>query len=150
MGHLSEEVVVSCEQFGTHYKLLNADKAILVRREIESRFAIERSGPLWDRLHSHSGIYDQNGWKLIENFTDSQPILIFFEPHLDKSIVCLKNSLMLSNILGNCSGFIFYATNLTYDYLFCFNDHDALFGAGAAKEWIEGLDRSKEYNTQRS
>lgn len=142
MGPLSEEIIASCEQLDIHYEVLDEDHVIVIRNKIESTLAVDNDGPLWDRLHSYSGIYDQYGWSLITNFTEGQPIIIFFEPHLDKSIIYLKNSQMLSAVLGNCSGFVFYIANLACDYLFCFNDHDALLGAGTAEVWVNSLIRS--------
>jgi hypothetical protein len=55
----------------------------------------------------------------------------------DRSVVFLKNGLNLSAILGECTGFIFYLTDLNFTYLICFNDHDILIGAGAAIDWVK-------------
>lgn len=139
MGYLAEEVINACKLVTVACEILTSQQATKVRLEVEGIFASQGNSPLWSRLIAYDGIYSPDGWKAVETYTDSLPIFLFFEPHLDDSIVLLHDSSKLSQILGECSGFIFYVTRSSLDYLLCFNDHDALIGAGKAKEWIEQL-----------
>ena len=140
MGYLAEEVVNACKLFTTKCEILSTQQATEIRSKVETGFSSPGDSPLWSRLTAYAGVYNQEGWRLVETYTNGQPILLFFEPHLDNAIVLLSDSSKLSKILGECSGFIFYVTSIPLDYLICFNDHDSLMGAGKAKEWIEHYD----------
>ena len=52
-------------------------------------------------------------------------------------MVKIENGLHLSTILGDCFGFVYYLTNLNYEYIIGETDHGVLIGTGTAKKWIE-------------
>lgn len=140
MGLYADEIIAACQRLGCNCKLLTSTEAAAIHTGIERRFTRQANGaPLWERLHSDSSIYDKNGWKLIQNFTSGEPLLIFFEWNEDQSFIMLEAGANLTAILADCVGFVFYVANATFDYLFCFNDHDFLIAVGLAAEWITYL-----------
>ena len=144
----ANEVMDACKKFTCNCKLIESMKADTIRLEIERRFARQANDlPLWERLHSDSSIFNRNGWRLINAFTRSRAILMFFEYKEDKSVVEIQNSAHITEILEECTGFTFYITNETVDFLLCFNDHDFLIGTGSAQEWLHTLSHSEVSGT---
>jgi hypothetical protein len=61
---------------------------------------------------------------------------MFFDRDRDESGVVFEAGSCLVNVLGECTGFEFYLTDLEGDYVICFNHHDFLIGTGSAETWI--------------
>jgi hypothetical protein len=140
MGIYSEEILSACSTFGYSCLLLDAAQAASLHANVQKKFTKSPGqAPLWERLISDASIHDVNGWKYISSFTHNQPVLIFFDARSDNFVVLLDNGSNLTDILGDCTGFVFYVTNQACDYLICFNDHDVLIGVGTAKKWIDDL-----------
>lgn len=138
MGYLAEEITSVCSRLGYDFNYLNLRDSQNVISIIKDKFCCGKNkSPLWESILNSKGVYNQRGWSWISEFVGDIPILIFFEQSDDKSIVRLENGSYLSKILGECFGFVFYITDLDYNYLVCFNDHDILMGAGTASDWIE-------------
>src|SRR5262245_2031240 len=140
MGIYSEEILSACSTFGYSCFLLDAAQAASLHVTVQKKFAKSPGqAPLWERLIPGASIHDVDGWKYISLFTHNQHILIFFNAKSDNSVVLLDTGSSLTDILGECTGFVFYVTNKPYDYLICFNDHDMLIGVGTATAWIDDL-----------
>lgn len=140
MSGYSKEILKSCSQFNYVCHLLEPERTKLLQMKIEEKFA-QSSGksPLWERLISSTSVHDMNGWQYIASFVNKQPILVFFDETQDSTAVLVNDGGNLTNILAECTGFIFYITNQNCDYVICFNDHDVLIGSGTSEQWIDTL-----------
>lgn len=137
MGDISQEVISACNTILCTCHLLDNEQANLLRAAIEKKYArtLNKSLPLWERLASGNSLHDAFGWQHIYRYV-SGPLILFFDDSRDDCMVFVDNGSKISNIIAECTGFTFYVTNKTLDYLICFNDHDVLIGTGAAADWV--------------
>ena len=140
MGYLANEILDVSSKLGYYTELLSPSDTQKVFSAILEKFCHSNKSkplPLWELLENSIGIHNSEAWSWISEFVGKKPILIFFEQSDDSSIVYLKNGSFLSEILGECFGFVFYITDLKYSYIISFNDHDILIGSGTAANWIK-------------
>jgi hypothetical protein len=89
---------------------------------------------LWERLNHSVSSKDRFGWKTIVSLVgNSDCILLILTEQFGLRV---PNGQVLSIILGDTWGYVFYVTNTNADYLMCFNDHDFVIGCGEAERWI--------------
>ena len=130
MNSFSEEIVQSCREYDFSYSVFSEREAEEVLLEIESKFAKSGELPLWERVADAQSIYDEYAWKRLGKIIGEQPIIIFFDSRRDSGVLKIDNGSKISKILSNCTGFVFYITNVQISFLICFNDHDVLIGVG--------------------
>lgn len=140
MGQYSQEILSACKLIGCNCVPLEAQQALSLRSAVYKKFARPTcSKPLWERLVGASAVYTPNGWSYLATFTQDHPFLFFFDVPDDDTVLLLEVCPKVTEVLAECTGFVFYVTNPTHDYVICFNDHDVLIGVGTAAEWIESL-----------
>jgi thiol-disulfide isomerase/thioredoxin len=137
MGRYANEIIDVCNTLNYKASLLTYEDAKSVLNLINKKFSSPdlHGYAFWDRVPDSAGVYNDQAWLWIGDFVGSYPILVFFDD--DTSVVRIEDGLTFPKIYAECVGFVFYLTNLNFDYLICFNDHDILIGAGTAKKWIE-------------
>lgn len=140
MGQYSEEILYACKFIGCQCEILELKQALALRSAVDKKFARSASSkPLWERLVGASAVYAPNGWRYITTFTQSHSFLFFFDVPDDEAVLLLEACSQVTEVLAQCTGFVFYVTNPTNNYVICFNDHDMLIGVGTAAGWIESL-----------
>ena len=94
---------------------------------------------LWERLEDTSAIHDADGWRRISEMLPDAPVTMLIDDADGVSGVEISRGKLVAEVLSRTVGFVFYVVSPRLEYLICFNDHDLLIGAGAAKAWIESL-----------
>ena len=110
MGYLSDEIIKSALVLGCEVNLITPEQAEKVASKITSKFLNSKSFycyPFCDFIVDTVGIHDSQSWSWISNYLSDEPVIIFFEPTTDKSMVTIENGLNLSTILGECFGFVY-------------------------------------------
>lgn len=139
MGYDADEVISVCSNFGYEAYLLTSQECERVVSAVKNKFCYpyKNCDPIWECITvDNEGVHDSQAWSWLSEFVGNNSVLIFFD-RFDRSVVFLKNGLNLSAILGECTGFVFYVTDLNFSYLICSNDHDILIGAGGAIDWVK-------------
>ncbi len=140
MGYLADEIIEASLRLGCQANIISLGESKQIITEIHPRFLSSKSFdcyPLYSFINNTVGIHDPKSWSWISNYLNTEPVIIFFEPTTDKSMIKIENGFNLSAILGECFGFVYYLTNLNYEYLVCETDSDTLIGTGKARKWIE-------------
>jgi hypothetical protein len=138
MGYLADEFINTSLKLGFKANIIDTKDSQNIISIVKKKFCFEtNNSPIWELIIDSKEIYDANAWQWISGFLDDKPILIFFEESDDRAIVRLEKGFYISQILGECFGFVFYIIDIDYNYLMCFNDHNILIGAGIAASWIE-------------
>ena len=108
-----------------------------LHRTLAERFGTDGfASALWERLRGGASMQNPEGWTVPARFVGESPCLLSFEPRLDGSVLELRRGADLTDLLGECSGFVFYVCDEEISYLFCFNDHDYLTAFGKAEPWL--------------
>lgn len=143
MGDYAEEILGVCSALNYKSHLLDAERAKLVLASIEQKFATQTGyRPLWERIENYRGFHNPKGWSWIGDFVGNTSIFVFFDLEDDTSVIQMTQGQYISKVLAECTGFVFYVTDLDFDYLICFNKHDVLVGTGTAKEWVNHVGAS--------
>jgi len=135
----SHHIIQSLTLFQISFRLLEEKEAEVIRSQVMKRYTIPTDRPIWESLSDHASIQNVNGWRLIDDYLSGASFVIFFDAKRDRLMVEVSSGASLTRILEECIEFEFYITDPETTYLICFNHHDFLIGAGAAKQWIEQL-----------
>ncbi len=61
---------------------------------------------------------------------------MFVPPHLESRAFAFECGRDIASVLAECFGFVVYIVGSDLEYLLCFNNHDYVIAAGAAKSWL--------------
>lgn len=112
--------------------LLNQIKLIYIDKEKKGNW-------IWEKLCEPAILHKEMPWKYIKNFVGSSECILFFNQDDEKKMFYITSGDELDFIISETYGFEFYVTNRNFEYMFCFNHHDTLFGCGTAKKWIDSI-----------
>jgi hypothetical protein len=133
---IANEVLESARKTGSRVSESPADSQEILAR-LAWRFSRGQAGvPLWETLSESVGVHDPEAWRWPARFAASQSSLLAFNPDQEEKAFAFADGAELETVLGECSGFEFYVTNSSFDYVLCFNHHDVLVAAGTALEWL--------------
>ncbi|WP_188689376.1 hypothetical protein [Silvimonas amylolytica] len=125
---------------------LPIDEVERIRNRVEEKYARKGLASLWQRIVVPQNSRHCPGGKDLLKFLPSGEAIIFFEKDADESAFRMGDLRDISAVVLELFNFVFYVTNESCDYLFCWNDHEFLIGAGDASEWISLLN-SKRHPT---
>jgi hypothetical protein len=94
---------------------------------------------MWERLLDATGVQFPEGWRRLADFLGTAPALLLFDPHDEKTYFEFDSGVDIPRVIEECFGFEFYVTDRQTSFLLCFNHHDFLIGAGAARAWVAGI-----------
>jgi len=121
------------------FAVLNPVEAELLLRKIDTAYAHEGIGTLWERMHDQLSVQSTDGWTRIDDFVNRMAFILFFEKRDDSTMIAFPNGTRLTPILSECPLFEFYVTDDAASFVVCFNHHDFLIGTGQATSWISSL-----------
>ncbi len=114
-------------------------EAATLRRKVLQRFApegVERRFA-WEYLQDKVSFQDAEAWRWLGEYIGHTPAVLFFDDHDEATVFRFEDGHDIVTIIAECFAFEFYVTNPAVEYLLCFNHHDYLIAAGAAKKWLE-------------
>ncbi len=96
------------------------------------------SWAMWDSkfFAEHISRQAEDGWKWCGDFVGNQEVILFFNSSDEEAAFVVGGGEALVRLLGEMHRVEFYLTNMSTDYLLCFNHHDYLIACGAAREWL--------------
>ncbi len=103
---------------------------------LAAKFGVAGARPLWERLRDSVSLHDADGWRLVSEYVRGAAVLVIEGSDGDALGYRFKESRELTRVLEESSGYVFYVTDAEATYLLCFNDHDYLIAAGAARAWL--------------
>ena len=128
---LSKEVMDVAEEQGLEVSLVDEAEFRSLITRIEGEFLDNRrTFPLWERMRDPKAQQAPDAWRSLDELIGNRKIVIFFEQDRDKRAVLLASGKDASQVLSECTGFVFYLTDLSGSYLVAFNDHDMLLSLG--------------------
>jgi hypothetical protein len=102
---------------------------------------------IWEHVQDEYATQCPDGWRAIGDFAADSDVVLFFNPKDDQSIFLFHSGRDVVRVLGECSGFEVYFTDLGTSFLLIYNHHDYLVACGTAKEWAKHWStRSSESN----
>ena len=122
---LSKEVMDAANELHLECSLVDEVEFRSLLTRIEGKFLDSRRNfPLWERMVDPKAHQDPDAWMKLDELIGSRRTVIFFDQDRDNKAVLLASGKDTSQILSECTGFIFYLTDLKGSYLLAFNDHD--------------------------
>ncbi|MEM9411239.1 MAG: hypothetical protein AAGA30_09005 [Planctomycetota bacterium] len=116
-------------------------EAKFIFQTIRNKFAAPNTSlpcaALWHILHSNESCRKQDGWKDVCKYVGESNAYLCVQQDDIADVFTVNSGNELRLLLGECPLFEFYVTNLNFEYLLCFNDHDYLIGCGTAAEWVK-------------
>lgn len=92
---------------------------------------------LWDYLLDSKSYYDSNGWEIISELIKKEEAILFFEWVDEKNMFFFQDGFEIKKVLAECYGMTIYVTDINFEYLLCYNDHDRIIGCGKIKGKLE-------------
>ena len=128
---LSKEMIDAAKEQGLEVSLVDEAEFRSLLTRIEEEFLDERKTfPLWERMRNPKSQQDPDAWRKFDKLIGARKTVIFFEQDRDRNAVLLASGKATSQVLSECTGFVFYLTDLSGSYLAAFNDHDMLLTLG--------------------
>lgn len=115
----------------------NENKDLLAR--VLDKYSSDRvyTYPLWEHVINSFSKRDSETWQKLDDFLPSSSCILFLEPEETFKAFKFEQVGHLTEVLGECFGFVFYITDDDASYLLSFNDHDYVIASGKAKKWLE-------------
>jgi hypothetical protein len=149
MSYLSDEVAAAVEALGIHAHRLARNDADRLRRRVGARYGLDPRNLLWGTAcEGAEVIHDPMAWSWLDDFVPDSAVYLLFHPFADSDVWVLPDGHSLARVIGECSGFWFYACSEEAEYLLCYDDHDCLIGLGTATDWIRTLRRKRSSGPQ--
>jgi hypothetical protein len=133
MGYLIDEVLSEAKALGVEVRAVPATEMDKIRERV---YAVYTRGnptsqkPLRDLLENYESHQDPDGWKLLGDLIGNQEAILFFDSSSEPAGIRFSDGYSLQRVIGECTGFVFYATSPSQDFLLCFDDHDMILAAG--------------------
>lgn len=138
MSEAFTEVLRVSMELGVKVKVLSQKQSEEVVKAVVDKYT--KKGlylyPLWENLINALSYKSESAWKHLSILFPGQPKLLFFELDDSRQMIEFSNSNDLVFILENTFAFVIYVTDISIDYLVCFNDHDYLICCGSAKDYL--------------
>jgi|GEM_PF-5068810 len=97
--------------------------------------------PLHDNLLEDCSLNQENGWLLLKDFIQYDPVCLFFEfEDIENYFIFPKGFPDLERFLWESYCFVFYLTNPELEYLACFEKYNNLIGSGTLIEHMRNLE----------
>jgi len=140
MPFIKQQLIDAARTLGADLAVLDPDESLIVRRELAAKFAVEGATTIhWRCLRDYSAIQHPEAWRWLEEFLEDERVFLLPEAEDEPAVFTVESGRRAIDLLGECSPFGFYIADRPFTYLVCENEHDFLFGCGAAKAWVEGL-----------
>ena len=94
---------------------------------------------LWEALASGVARRRSDGWSLICEYPEKEPILLF-EDGEEFSGYEFSSPADLKSVLAESPGFEFYMTNKYAEFVLCFNHHDFIICMGDCQKWLSAIE----------
>lgn len=136
---LVHDIIAEATALGINTVLLEHEETTnLLHRlwEVFGRGPLPPARALWTCLREGETLHDPDAWKFLGDLIGEAPVVLIVEDYDGISAVRLSFGTLLSRILAETVGFVFYLVPPSLDYLLCFNDHDMLIGLGRATQWV--------------
>jgi hypothetical protein len=128
--HYSSEIAKAAESLGIHCVQYAEETAATFHKLLRDTLQITKSPdkPLWQYLSNVKSysVHNPDGWKKMGSFIGAESVIVFFDEFDDPSILYMEPQGRFSDVIGECTGFVFYVLSLKSNDLYCFNDHDYL------------------------
>jgi hypothetical protein len=144
----SEEVINAIKLLDINAKILPEDICTTILERVIKRFTNLKKYeyPIWENMISQKSVRGEHVWQLLAKVLNQKEIVFFFDNVDDKNMFLFPNGNVISDVIAESFGFIFYITNIENEFLLAYNDHDYLIGAGEAIAWIDDI-QSGKYNS---
>ncbi len=137
--HIQNQIEEASRDSGIELRKVSPEFLHDLWKELDSKFQGEENGsaPKWEALNEPSAVQAEDAWEWLSEFPVEGKIFMLFEPS-DYSLGLEFDSMeSVTHFLGEGTGWVYYLTNSSTDFLLCENDHQFLIGAGKAKDWVK-------------
>jgi hypothetical protein len=119
---------------------LGSTESMDTRRALAQQFCVQGTPTLhWNCLRDYSAVQHPDSWQWIKEFLGDEAVFLLPDEMDEPTVFGVEHGSSVSDLLGECSHFVFYVASRSSSYLVCQNQHDFLFGAGTAKPWVDSL-----------
>jgi hypothetical protein len=137
MGKLADEMRLAITNMGANARVVDGLGAIAMDHIVARYARRDGDGEPWERLIDSVGYQEPNGWRWIGEYVTERAAILAFPSRIETAGVVFANGAELPAIVERCSGVELYVTDEAYEFLLCFNHHEFIIAAGAAKLWLE-------------
>jgi hypothetical protein len=134
MGYFSEEIREVCEKLKIKYEILDLQNSRRIYQFVEEKFfPMEEPDLRWTKRRPkiyYRSYSDPEAWKKISKITYRDSIYLMFDYDRDSDVVLIQEGIKISDILGECTAFTYYVTDIDFNYLLYQNFHDVFFRVG--------------------
>lgn len=130
-----DEIVQACQLLHIPCHELEENRS-QTRQKILEAFGVKREYLLQDDLPlATAAIQDPEGWRRLPLLRCIGPFYLFFSKHQDETIFQIETLEQITEILGECTGMVFYVTDQNLKSLIVFSDSNILFMLGDTSPW---------------
>jgi hypothetical protein len=129
MGYIADEIEESSTKLKIDFRIMTLEETIEIKEKLAKNFSSTPDSPeqlSWQNLINYSSRHDPQGWQKIADFTKEEPVLLFVNPEVEKSLWYFSSAEELVAVLAESCGFPFCVTSLNAEYMICFDDNDCL------------------------
>jgi hypothetical protein len=137
MGYIRNEIIEVTKLTNASISELAPEEQQEIRRQIFLKFVHDKPRWIWEGLTDKVAVQNPDAWRWVSDFVMNAEVLMFFNKQDEIAIFKFDDGSQLVPVLSECTGFEFYLTNATTDYLICFNHHNFLIAAGTAVDWLK-------------
>ena len=150
MGILSQEILEVADLKNISCSVIEDGLTKLYKQRLFDKFLSDDYkgfGALWEYFKSDVGFQNPDGWRFISDFAPTRSAILFFDEQDDKDMLVFADSKDIVDVIGDCTGFVFYLTNKSLNFINCFNDHNFLIATGDSEQWLQNLENTIKEKT---